>query len=228
MMDELVPVTRGIWSAQCEVRMWSVTFPTRMTVVELDAKRLWIHSPIRIKPQVATAIDDAGEVASVVAPNTFHHMFAGDWAARYPGATLYVAPGMAAKRPDLAHGTVLEAEQPAWHGELQQHCVGGMGKLNEVVFYHVRSKTLICSDIVHNLRALPRRWSRIAWTAIGAYGKFGPSVMEKLATSNRAALRRSIDTILGWDFDRVIMTHGEILPTGGRAALASAYRWLER
>jgi hypothetical protein len=32
--------------------------------------------------------------------------------------------------------------------------------------------------------------------------------------------------VLAWDFDRVTVTHGEILESGGPAALARAYAWL--
>jgi hypothetical protein len=37
------------------------------------------------------------------------------------------------------------------------------------------------------------------------------------------ALHASLDRILEWDFDRVTVTHGEVLETGGPAALRSAF-----
>ena len=33
---------------------------------------------------------------------------------------------------------------------------------------------------------------------------------------DRRAARQSVERILQWDFDRVTVTHGEILDTGGR------------
>jgi hypothetical protein len=36
----------------------------------------------------------------------------------------------------------------------------------------------------------------------------------------------SLDRILSWDFDRVIVGHGELLETGGRSAFRDAYAWL--
>jgi hypothetical protein len=32
--------------------------------------------------------------------------------------------------------------------------------------------------------------------------------------------------VLAWDFDRVTVTHGEPLETGGKEALRRAYAWL--
>jgi hypothetical protein len=43
---------------------------------------------------------------------------------------------------------------------------------------------------------------------------------------DRAALARSIAELLTWDFDRIIVTHGRIVETGGRDVLRAAYRFL--
>ena len=42
------------------------------------------------------------------------------------------------------------------------------------------------------------------------------------------ALRRSLEAILSWDFDRVIVTHGHVLESGGRARLEQAFAFLRR
>jgi hypothetical protein len=47
-----------------------------------------------------------------------------------------------------------------------------------------------------------------------------------LPVRDRAAARRSLETILAWDFDRVVVTHGRALETGGREALRRAFAWL--
>jgi hypothetical protein len=43
---------------------------------------------------------------------------------------------------------------------------------------------------------------------------------------DRAALRASVDTVLSWDFERVVVCHGEVLEHGGREALRSGFAWL--
>ena len=58
------------------------------------------------------------------------------------------------------------------------------------------------------------------------YGRFGPSLLERVMTRDRAAARESLEGILAWDFDRVIMAHGRVLPNGGRDALRRGYAWL--
>jgi hypothetical protein len=60
----------------------------------------------------------------------------------------------------------------------------------------------------------------------GGYGRFGTTRMLRSSFRDRKALRASIDRILAWDFDRVVVTHGEVLERGGRKALREAYAWL--
>ncbi len=44
-----------------------------------------------------------------------------------------------------------------------------------------------------------------------------------MVIQNREALEVSLDRIREWDFDRVIVGHGEVLETGGKAAFAAAF-----
>lgn len=40
---------------------------------------------------------------------------------------------------------------------------------------------------------------------------------------DRRALLKSIDRTLEWDFDRVIMSHGDVLESGGKEAMREAF-----
>jgi hypothetical protein len=43
---------------------------------------------------------------------------------------------------------------------------------------------------------------------------------------DKRAMRKSIDRILEWDFDRVIMAHGQVVERDGRDLLRAGYSWL--
>jgi hypothetical protein len=44
----------------------------------------------------------------------------------------------------------------------------------------------------------------------------------KAGVKDQAAFRSSLATILGWDFDRVIVGHGEVIEHDGKAKLRTA------
>jgi hypothetical protein len=46
-----------------------------------------------------------------------------------------------------------------------------------------------------------------------------------LIRDHRAA-RQSLERILGWDFDRIVVAHGDVLSSGGRETLREGYAWL--
>ncbi len=56
-----------------------------------------------------------------------------------------------------------------------------------------------------------------------AYDRFGPSrIFTSFVVKDRDAFRASIGALLEHDFDRVIMSHGRVLDTGGKDAVREA------
>ena len=86
-----------------------------MTCIRLDDGSLFVHSPVKLDAELRKAVDERGPVRAVVAPNRFHHLFVGEWAAAYPDASVYGAPGLEEKRPDLRFdGSVPETTALRW------------------------------------------------------------------------------------------------------------------
>jgi hypothetical protein len=98
---------------------------------------------------------------------------------------------------------------------------------NEVVFLHRASRTLILCDLVFNFGPRAPFATRLLARLIGSYDRFGPSRLDPLLIRDRQAARESLEHMLTWDFDRIIVAHGDdILESGGQQALRSGYAWL--
>jgi ribosomal-protein-alanine N-acetyltransferase len=176
---------------------------------------------------VVAEIDAIGRVRWVVGPNKVHHLFIGDWARTYPSAELCAAPGLAEKRRDLRFQRVLDgAPVPDWGDQVLHHLFAGAPRLNEVAFLHPHSRTLLLTDLAFNVRPGPGSRAPILHWLLGATGRFGPHRLVRSMIRDRAAARASLAAILAWDFDRVIVTHGEVLERGGPAAMRSGFAWL--
>lgn len=202
---------------------------TRMTVIRLAAGGLFVHSPVRLDAGTRSALDDIGPVRAVVAPSKVHHFFVGDYSSAYPEARVYGAPGLAEKRRDLSFQGVLSDEPPAeWRGEIEQHVFRGAPAVNEVVFFHPATRTLLLTDLAFNFpasRGAGLRARFFLWL-VGAAGRWGPHRLMRLLIRDRAAARGSVEKLLQWNFDRVIVTHGEVLETGGHERVAAAFAFL--
>ncbi|MFC5474593.1 DUF4336 domain-containing protein [Paraherbaspirillum soli] len=92
-----------------------------MTVVRLKNGGLWIHSPVPLSAEIHSQLSALGQVQFVVAPNKTHHLFVSKYLAAFPQARLFGAPGLLAKRPDLAGMHELTRTiEPEWREDLDQ------------------------------------------------------------------------------------------------------------
>jgi uncharacterized protein DUF4336 len=214
----------NLWVADRPLKLAVGDIRTRMTVIRLADGGLFLHSPVRLDTDTRQALDDLGPVRAVVAPSRVHHIFVGDYLSAYPEARVYGAPGLPEKRRDLKfHGVLSDQAAPEWNGEIAQHLFRGAPSINEVVFFHSRTRSLILTDLAFNVPADRTSGARLFYWLVGAAGRFGPHRLVRLLIRDRRAARDSVDTILRWDFDRVIVTHGEVLETGGREQFAAAF-----
>jgi hypothetical protein len=217
----------NLWVADRPQSFYGLAVGTRMTVIRLADGSLWLHSPVTLDAGLRQELDALGRVRFAVAPNRVHHLYAGDVAKAYPGARLWIGPGLERKRPDLAYQAVLGDEAPPeWFGQIDQVFFRGRPFENEVVFHHRASRTLILCDLAFNFRAGTHPVTRFLMSLIRSYGYFGPSKLDPLLIRDRTAARESLEKILSWDFDRVIVAHGDVLERGGHPALAQGYAWL--
>lgn len=154
----LTPIAPGIWYAQRGLVVAGIAATTRMTVIQLAGGGLWLHSPVLLDDTLRAALDAIGPVQYIVAPNKTHHLFAKKALAMYPQATLFGAPGLPDKRPDLTPMTLLAASAPAaWANDIDQVFIGGIPIVNETVFFHRASGSAIFTDVCQIWRG-PLDW----------------------------------------------------------------------
>jgi hypothetical protein len=198
-----------------------------MTVVRISGERLLLHSPVPLDGEIGDEIDGLGRVEQIVAPNCYHHMYLAAARERYPEATVWGAPGLAAKVKGLhVDRTFADDGDPDWSSELPWLVVEGLPRWNEVVFLHPPSRTLIATDLIIHVPEVKSWVTRLMLRLIGVYGRPAQAWIWRWSVKDRPAVERSVERILAWDFDRVVMSHGEILETGGRETLAGVLAWM--
>ena len=138
-------------------------------------------------------------------------------------AKLVGRPGLAKKRAELSIEPLAERPPELWRGVLEHRVVEGMPKLDELAFFHAPSRTLILTDMAFNVRSAEHAVTRWVMRLNGALGSFGPSRIARFLTKDRAALERSVDAMLEWGPERIIVGHGDVVEEDGRAILAQAF-----
>lgn len=233
--DRGLPSTRGPGELADAVRSWAES-PAGLAVSRAPQAR-YFDSTMKMLPGVtlplrsmlvtgATAQDrqllispvatsqEAAEIGpgplSLIAPSLLHHVHLQTAIEHYRPVTLWGPPGLAEHRPSLAPMLVFGRDPWPYEDLLSYVVVEGAPRRNEVVFFHRPSKTVYTADLFFNvqhaglLSSLPLRM-------MGVYQRFGMAKLWKRWVTDREAFGRSIEQILQWDFDRVVMAHGEPL-----------------
>jgi len=222
----MLQLAHDLWVETRRLRFLGVETGTRMTIVRLSDGGLFVHSPVSFDESTRETIDALGPVKCVVAPSLFHHLSVGVWMKAYPQAVFCACPGLERKRLDLNFTRVLGDEpEEEWRGEIDQVFFGARSFENEVVFFHRRSRTLLCADALFNLAGHPSRLTRVVARVIGNRAP-GATFVERLLIRDRAAAREQVDRMLAWRPERIILAHGEMIETGGEEVLRRAYAWL--
>ncbi len=225
--ESLVSHGSGLWTRNGD--WYGTSFRRRMTVMALTAGDLIIHNAFRLADSDLAELRALGNVVGIVVPNAFHGDEAGWLSEQFPQARVF-APQASRKKFKKIYRVdgSLELDWPqAWASEIACVAIDGMRILNEVVFLHRASRTLVLTDLVFNLRPQDFKNSiertLMDWNRVGR--GFGPSwLCDHLFTRDLAARGRSIDSFLKLDFDRIILNHGAIVETGGKEQLMKAFR----
>lgn len=217
-----------LWVAERALPLKMGDLGARMTVVRVAGGGLLVVSPVALDGPTRGALEALGAVRWIVAPNKHHHLFAAEYVRHYPEAGLFGPPGLPEKRRDLPFTAVLGAGDPppTWPAELPFHLFQGAPPLSEVVFLHRPSRTLILADLAFNVPERSRGKARLFYWLTGASGRFGPHRLIRWSIRDRRRARASLDHILTWDFDRVIVSHGEVLEANGKQLLELAFGFL--
>ena len=219
----------GLWVVERPLKLPLALgyLPCRMTIIRLADGALFLHSPVRLDAAIRADLERLGPVKAIVAPSKPHHLFVGDYVNAFPQAWLHGAPGLKEKRPDLTFNSILgDLPHTDWSGQIEQHLFRGAPLLNEVVFFHPLTSTAIFTDLLFNLTREQAAEARLFHLLTGAAGRFGPHRLIRRMISDRAAARNSLETILEWDFDRIILAHGDLLEGFGRARVRAAFSFL--
>lgn len=220
----LKKIDNNIWVTEQPFKYWGLDVGTRMTVVRLLTGELVVISPISIYENTVSQLNEIGRVGYIIAPNLYHHLFLMEFQKIYARAQIWVPLGFDLKLPNIAVDKVISDTSGNFFEEIDYLLVDGFkvlelsgaATLNEFVFFHRDSQTLIITDTAFNFDGKFNWKTQLAARLLGIYGKLRPSPLEKLASQEKNQVMGSIKKILQWDFDRVILAHGSIVELDGK------------
>ena len=225
-------VPDALWLREYPVRLGGARFNARMTVMKLRTGEILLHSPCPFDDSLAAEVDALGRVSGIIAPGNFHWLHVRSWQQAFPEATTYVCPGVERRAKGLSFDFVLGDETPRlWVDELSQVALQGTRVMREVAFFHRASRTLVLVDLIENFTPATRGTNlflRALFRALGMWNRPSPAPEYRFAWGERSRVRQGMERILAWDFERVILSHGDVITSDARRIVTDAWRQILR
>ena len=170
-------IANQIWTFDQLQGIFYVVVPIRMTVVKLDGGGLLVYAPIAPTRECLRLVQELvavhGDVKYIILPTISgleHKVFVGPFARCFPQAQVFVAPnqwsfpvnlplswlGLPSRRTQILPQ---DSSQTPFGGEFDYAILNTinlrLGWFNEVAFFHKRSRTLLVTDSVVSVPAVP-------------------------------------------------------------------------
>ena len=218
-----------IWIKEYPIRYAGTTFNARMTIIRLANGNLFIHSPCEIDSRTKNTIDRLGKVEFIVAPGTYHFSYIKSAQEAFPEAETFICPGIERRLPDVEFDWLLgDRPDPRWAKDFDQVLVRGNKYIWEVAFFHKVTKTLILVDLIENFTRKTEdvSWSLKVWWKLvfRMWENPKPAPEYQFGWRDRKAARKSLMRILEWDFDRIILSHGDLIDKNAKEVALKAWQ----
>lgn len=219
-------IAEDVWGHLGSVKIGLGRIPARATILRLADGGLVLHSPLRIDDEVAKEIDALGEVRWLIAPNAYHWLYLRAAKERYAGARVFGPKALRKKLGDFAFEPLPESGRIDGLDEIEIQQIRGAPAMDEHVVHHARTRSLVVSDLLFNVRECDSFAIRLVMRMMGTWQKTAMSNMWRFLVKDRAAAGESARRALAWEFDRVVVGHGDVIEEGARERSRSALAWM--
>jgi hypothetical protein len=221
----------NIWDHEIPIRFGGMPLWHRMTVIRLANGGLVLHSPTKLDLSSKREFQQLGPITAIIAPSWWHDLYLREYLSSYPDAKLYGAPTLVRWSQSLPFVELLDGLAPSlWVDQIDQVHVQGIGLfLDEIVFYHRPSRSLIVADLLFNLSEKDAWITRaLGSLVIGPFPGCRFARLYRPAVTDRRRMRAAVERILDWDFHQIIVGHGAVVESNAKEVFCTAFRWLFR
>lgn len=231
-MVGLKEFAENVWIVEGpNVRDFGVPFTTRMVIVRLSDGSLWLDSPVWVPPDTLKRIIALGPIRYLIAATPRHIWRLAEWHSQFPQAQLWAAKHspLTLKKANLEFTGILADNTPqAWIEDLEQIPFRGNPLIEEVIFLHRKSHTVILDDLIQNHLPVKGHALRNALFKLAgvAYPNGGVPLDIRLSFIHRDLARKSLEKVLSWEFDKLILAHGPCVDKDAKAFVERAFQWV--
>jgi len=234
-MSEIIirEVTTNVWTfSKPFARFGWLPIGGRSTAIKLESGEVWVLVSTPLTAETKTKLGELGDVKYLIAPDAVHSLYIGEFQEAYPEAKCIGVEPLGEKKKTIKWAGLYGRDPPdtkyGFEPEIQA-CYFPAHPNKDVAFLHAPSKSVLEADLLFNLPAT-EQYSKVGGGGyLGHFTAFGPNsglhkwLTNSLASKDPKGMKRDAQTVLGWDFDRIIPCHGDVIETGAKEAWKAAF-----
>ncbi|KAH9477979.1 hypothetical protein JR316_0010212 [Psilocybe cubensis] len=226
----------------------------RSTAIQLSNGGVWILASTPLDSETKSKLEELGPIKYIIGADAVHHLFLSEYKKAYPTAKLIAPEATITNHPNKElvfdgvwgrdpQDTKYGFEDDIEHWSDNDTPILGIEYLliwisssyfsgfknKDVAFLHKPSKSLIEADLLMNLPGNEQyskakqkpQWFRFNVSPASTW--IYPKLIWSLG-EDKEAMRRDAKTVSGWDFDRIIPCHGDVIETNGKKAWNDVYK----
>ena len=152
----ITPITTDIWAAERTFTWNSIDVGGRSVIARVNDGSFLVHSPVGLTSELEKELKELGDVSNVLIPNYEHLKYSKQWKEKYNHANFYTCPDLHKYDESYAGWTeeltiekdiVRDGSLEFVHFDCEINPFTGKPFFNELVFYHVKSKSLFMADV---------------------------------------------------------------------------------
>ncbi|MDH5559671.1 MAG: hypothetical protein OEY59_02300 [Deltaproteobacteria bacterium] len=215
-------ISDNIWIIPYQTKSMGVLFKNKSTVIRINGELL-IISPGPWDEYLKTELEKLGALRWIFAPNSFHHLHYRSWLRASPELEAWGTKALAKKRPEIKFNHIWDGEQP-FEPEVQLFGLMGIPKIDEILFYHKSSGSLIVTDLIFNELNLTGPMNWFFYSLFGIWKRTATSRLFKMCVSDKKAFKTSLESIFDLNIEQVILNHGNTLDN--KTDLVQTLTWI--
>jgi hypothetical protein len=214
-------LAENLWVLPYPLRLLGGDFRRMVTIMRLRSGELVIHSTGPFTPGDVADILRLGKPGWLLEVMLQHDTFTKQGRQSFPKIP-FLGPHGFTKVVGFPTEPLIPPPA-AWNDELRVLRIDGLPSMQEHVVFHRPSRTLIVADLLFNFGPDLSAWTGfLVLCGVGSRHHPGMSRRFRMAIKDKGAFKRSVEALTTWDFDRIIVGHGEVIETGGKRRLANA------
>lgn len=214
-------IGENLWILRYPQQLAGVELGRNVTVIRLRTGAVVIHSTAPFLPGDIEAIRRCGVPSALVEASWLHDTFSRAGHAAFFGVPFFAPEGFS-RRTGLPAQPLVKFPS-AWSEELIVVGLEGLPRVREHVFFHHPSRTLIVADLVFHFGSGTTGWTRffLRWAA-GIREQPGMSRFFRFLIRDAARFGHSLRRVMQWDFERIVVGHGDVIEREAKEKLARA------